>query len=500
MPASTERQQYVLLPTRGLRASAPTAAATVNFLRSFPERSPAGEAVNFSLPQTPGTQMRLLDQIAENGAKLVEMSSDALVTMRANHPGIRVVPVVYYRPAVVPQFEVASKVKAAAGVAAVRFKVSVVSKSGGTPIAGATVVAFTNFAARTGAQGTTNSQGQVSLGLGGAARVERLYIYPEGSFWGGFKRNVPTATRLTVRLTPISLSFVDGVRHFYGNAPDSAGSGLRVAVVDSGVATDHPDLRVDGGLNTVTGENPGDFGDNATEGHGTHVAGIIAARGTPPQGIRGIAPGVTLRSYRVFGRGADSASNFAIAKAIDAAVGDQCDLINMSLGGGPSDPATEEAIADARAHGCVVIIAAGNDGRQDVSFPGADSNALAISALGRKGTFPSDAVEAGDVASPFGADTKNFIAAFSNIGPEIDLTGPGVGIISTVPGRAYQVMSGTSMACPAVTGFAARALSGSAALNLPRDQDRSNQLITALLARAADLGFGPAFVGKGLPQ
>src|SRR5262249_1865584 len=134
---------------------------------------------------------------------------------------------------------------------------------------------------------------------------------------------------------PIDLGFVDCVRHFYGNAATTVGQGVKVGVVDCGVDGTHPDLRLDGGENTVVGEHPADFGDNGIH-HGTHVAGIIAARGTPPAGIRGVAPDVILRSYRVFPRHVegvkDGASNFSIAKAIDRAVADGCDLINLSLG------------------------------------------------------------------------------------------------------------------------------------------------------------------------
>jgi len=122
------------------------------------------------------------------------------------------------------------------------------------------------------------------------------------------------------------------VRTLYPGGTLQSGKGVTVGVIDSGVATNHPDLSVAGGQNTVPGEKPGDFGDNGTEGHGTHVAGIIAARGA----LKGVAPGVTLRSYRVFAKGGDNASNFAIAKAIDAGVADGCDLLNMSLGGGGS--------------------------------------------------------------------------------------------------------------------------------------------------------------------
>ena len=148
----------------------------------------------------------------------------------------------------------------------------------------------------------------------------------------------------------------------------------------------------------------------------------------------------------------------------------------------------------------LVIVAAGNEDRGPVSFPAADERSVAVSALGRKGTFPTGTSESGDVAGPFGKDKRNFIAAFSNIGRAIDLTGPGVGIISTVPG-GYGVESGTSMACPAVTGFAARILG-----RLPdirkqaRNQERSDAIAQALFASVRDLGFKPEFEGHGLPS
>lgn len=171
----------------------------------------------------------------------------------------------------------------------------------------------------------------------------------------------------------------------------------------------------------------------------------------------------------------------------------------FAIGGGPRDEATHSAIADARAKGTLVIVAAGNDGRQPVSFPAADSLSLAVSALGRQGTFPDGTTELGDVAPPFGKDKKNFIAAFSNIGPELVLTGPGVGIISTFPGDKYAVLDGTSMACPAVTGAAAKLLSTQPALLAnPRDQTRSDTMAKAVLQAANTLGFPATLEGQGL--
>jgi subtilisin len=270
-------------------------------------------------------------------------------------------------------------------------------------------------------------------------------------------------------------------------------------VIDTGIDLGHRDLVVTGGENTVPGENPADYGPNGEE-HGTHVAGIIAARGAAPDGVRGIAPEVALRSYRVFGRGQSGASNYAIIKAIDHSVVDGCDLINMSLGGGTPDDATRAAIEDARSQGSLCIVAAGNDRRGPVSYPASDPLAVAVSAMGRLGLFPAASVEAGDVAPPYGSDPLNFVAEFSNVGPEIDLTAPGVGIISTVPG-GYAPLSGTSMACPAVTGAAARLLSRRADLRvLPRDQARWDAIAQALFESAVPFGFGPDFEGHGLPQ
>jgi subtilisin len=441
-----------------------------------------------------------LDSIHEDGAKLVEMLPEDASTLRAAHPGLRIVPVVYYFPAVAPRHSIAAAAaKAKTKAAGAAIKIQIVSSLDQSPVVGATVVAFTDFAGKVGAQNVTDARGQASLSLGAATKkIERLYIYAEGSFWNGLQRNITLKTGAKFQLRPIDLAFTDELKFIYPSVPLTAGSGVTVGVVDTGIA-DHPDLTVAGGQNTVAGEDPRAYGDNG-EGHGTHVAGIIAGHGTAPHGMRGMAPAVNLRSYRVFGQGAKGASNFAIAKGVDAAVQDQCDLINMSLGGGAVDEATKSAIADARAAGSLVVVAAGNDGRQPVSFPASDPLSIAVSALGRKGTYPADSVEVDEEAVPFAtSDPKDYIAAFSNIGPEIAFTAPGVGIISTFPGGLYAAMDGTSMACPAATGVAARMLASQATiLQMPRDSARSDAMAQFLLQAARSLGLGATFEGRGL--
>ena len=293
----------------------------------------------------------------------------------------------------------------------------------------------------------------------------------------------------------------------YGSLPANAGEGVTVGIIDSGVDGTHPDLKnVSGGLNCVSDEvrnNPAaakEWRPALSEGeHGTHVAGIVGGRGTA-SGFRGVAPGVTLRSYRVFPDAGGGASNFDIAKAIDTAVAEKCDIINMSLGGGPKDDLTHAAIDRALDAGVVVIVAAGNDDRKPVAFPAAFSECTAVSAMGRVGSFPKTAIGTSDVAAPKGnPDTKDFVADFSNIGPEIDVTGAGVEIVSTLPGTGHGSMSGTSMASPAVAGFAAYVLAKDPALKQNAGAARSRALKDALYARCKPEGFGRDFEGFGLP-
>lgn len=496
MSEATTTQHYVLLPAQGLRARGVAATPGLQgFLRSA---RPGSQEL--TVPGGRSMRLRVVDVIGDDGARLVEATSSDASALRVLQPSLRVVPLLWYTPAVAPRREVRSSVATFAHeTSPTRVTVRVVSEIDGSPVAEAIVVAFTSVAAGQGAQGVTDGQGQVVLNFPGADVVlERLYVYPMHTFWSLRREGVVLADGSLVSLRPLELGFVDGLRHHYGNVADDAGAGVSVGVVDTGIA-EHPDLAIDGGANTVSGEDPGDYGDNG-EGHGTHVAGIVAARGRPPTGLRGVAPGVRLRSYRVFAQGSGQASSFAIAKAIDQAVTDGCDLINLSLGGGPPDPVLRAAVEDARAGGSVCVMAAGNNSRGPVSFPASDELAVAVSALGRIGTFPEDSAAADTVVAPYGSDQSDYIGDFSNVGPQMDLTAPGVGIMSTVP-DGYGEISGTSMACPAATGVAARLLAADAdLLGAGRDAERSERIVSALYASARDRGFPDPLEGHGLPM
>jgi len=486
-------QQYVIVPPRGLRAVGPSASAG---LQSFLASAQLGPCeVGAGGPRH--ARFEILDSIAGDGAKLIAATPQAALALRAAQPSLRVVPVLRYGPAATPrrQLWTTSSAVAPAGPLTLR----VVSEIDCAPVAGAYVIAYVNLATGEGAQAVTDADGKAVLELGApSVRIERLYVYPTTPFWT-LRRDALTLTDgAEVALHPLDLSYTDCVRHYYGNAPDDAGAGVSVGVVDTGVS-EHPDLAIDGGLNTVTGEDDADFGDKGT-GRGTHVAGILAARGTPPAGIRGVAPGVRLRSYRVFGRGQPQAENFAISKGISEAVADGCDIISLAFNGGMADVVISAAVEDARASGSLVIASAGSDGRGPVGHPAADELAVAVGALGRLGTFPDDAAEIDDIAPPFGTDDAEFIGGFSNVGPEIDFVGPGVAVISTYPG-GYSEISGTAMAVPAVAGVAARLLQGAPeTLAAPRDAARSEAILTLLIASASDRGFPDTFEGHGLPS
>jgi hypothetical protein len=142
------------------------------------------------------------------------------------------------------------------------------------------VSALTHCSTSAGAQGTTNGNGEAHLHLPEGTRLERLYVYPRSGYWALMQSNLILRTDHQLQLTPIDLAFQDGLRYFYPHVELNEGTGVRVGVLDTGIAP-HPDLQVAGGYNAVPSEASDCWGDNGV-GHVTHVAGIIAARGTAP--------------------------------------------------------------------------------------------------------------------------------------------------------------------------------------------------------------------------
>src|SRR3989344_42388 len=247
----------------------------------------------------------------------------------------------------------------------------------------------------------------------------------------------------------------------------NTGAGVNVAVIDTGILSTHPDLsgRVVGGKNCTRAS--GGYKDQ--NGHGTHVAGTIAASYNT-QGVVGVAPGAKLWSVRVLDRdGYGTWSSvicgldFVTSKA--PANGGPIKVANMSLGGGGvsdnncgkntagpgSNDALHKAICRARDAGVTIVVAAGNSGADATGFvPAAyDDAVITVSALA-----DSDGVSGGGgAATSYGADDT--FASFSNYGSAAVIGAPGVSIYSTWQGGGYKTISGTSMASPHVAGAAA---------------------------------------------
>lgn len=292
------------------------------------------------------------------------------------------------------------------------------------------------------------------------------------------------------------------------------GEGVRIGVLDTGVDNTHPALRASVALLRCfvpdadpSAGRPVDWGAEEREAaaHGTHVAGIIAARpgfGGPP----GVAPRAKLFCYRVFpnnATGRRGAENVVIIDSIRAAIDDGCHIINLSLEGPRlREDGVRDAIVDAWEQGVVCIAAAGNGFGNPVNFPAALPRCIAVTATGQEGAFPETAnllrFVSEDRAS---SDPSIFLARFSNFGPQVQFTAPGHAIVSTFPNNEWWFSSGTSMAAPFVSGVLARLLAGNTnILNMIGDAERSAAMLQMLVGRARLLGLPqPAQEGYGLP-
>ncbi|MDE2291404.1 MAG: S8 family peptidase, partial [Elusimicrobia bacterium] len=208
------------------------------------------------------------------------------------------------------------------------------------------------------------------------------------------------------------------------------GQGVRVGVIDTGIDYTHPALQANykGGYNAITGSNdPKD-----DHGHGTHVAGTIAAAS---KDIVGVAPKASLYAIKVLDKNGNG-TYADIIKGLQWAVKNHMQVVNMSLGG-PSSDALKKAIDQTLAAGVVIVAAAGNDPNAPVTAPGMYPGVIAVSA----------------------STVDDQLAFFSSTGPQVAFIAPGYEITSTWLGGGTKVESGTSMATPHVAGLAALAVS-----------------------------------------
>lgn len=260
----------------------------------------------------------------------------------------------------------------------------------------------------------------------------------------------------------------------------TGGSGVKIALLDSGVNRNHPDLSrrvIDckdfTGIGIINGCED-------KNGHGTHVAGIIAADGgIDGKGITGVAPQASILALKVC---SDDGRCYAddIAAAIDYARSAGANIASISLGSNNESSLIKEAIS--RNPSLLFIAAGGNDGPElgSIDWPAADSRVMGISALDELRIVPS--------WSSRGVNNNNYIIETK----DIEAAAPGVGILSTWIDGCYRVLSGTSMAAPHVSGLAAKLWQGSAEATRAFLQERAKLVDIDVKGDDSASGFGMA--------
>lgn len=252
----------------------------------------------------------------------------------------------------------------------------------------------------------------------------------------------------------------------------SIGQGVVVAVLDTGVAAGHEDLagRVLPGVDLVDGDSdPSD-----PRGHGTLVAGVVAASGNNGRGAVGAAWGASVLPVRVLdanGNGPDS----RVAAGISWAVAHGADVVNLSLGGTATSQVLLDAVRGAVAAGVVVVAAAGNAGTQVPQYP-------AAYAPGVEGLLSVSAT-----------DDDGALAGWSSWGDSVSVSAPGVLLVGPQAGGTYVLGSGTSFAAPLVSGVAALLLSRASTMP-PAEVER--RIVTT--ARDAGPRGLDAYYGAGI--
>jgi len=244
---------------------------------------------------------------------------------------------------------------------------------------------------------------------------------------------------------------------------DTRGETVRVGIIDTGVDINHPDLKDNVKMAGWVLDCKNIVDDN---GHGSHVAGTIAALDNDI-GVVGVAPKVEIYSVKAFtksGRGNVS----DVIEALNWCVENRVQVINMSFGFRHSK-ALEKAIKEAYKRNIVLVAAAGNSGgSNNVMYPAGYPEVIAVAA----------------------SNSDDKVAWFSSGGPQVDVMAPGAGILSTYKDGGYKTMSGTSMACPHVTAACALILSKA---NLTPEGVKK-----VLINTARDLGYSKKKQGAGL--
>ncbi|WP_371763450.1 S8 family serine peptidase [Massilia sp.] len=483
--------------------SADAASSEVQMLSAIdarPSEALADLAAASVLPRTRQLRMQVLNRLDD--ALVMKANSPALLALRNHSPGLRIAPSAWaYLQFIRPLGDdlAQTTVEVAPGAKARQFQVRL-ADSNGTPVAGARSKAVLDLDSGANVAAVTGTDGIAALSVPVLyPRVELIVAEPEHTYWSlfteGFDR-VEAPKKLDLVVQPL-LPDTFNLRRSYARYDAGAGAGVTVGVIDCGVGP-HQAIDVAGGRCLVTGEDSNDFRDNGI-GHGTHVAGLIAAKADPGGTVYGMAPACRLMAYRVCPKSGERgrARSADIAAGLQQAIDDGCDIVNISMGSLEAMPEVPDLLEKARAAGIVVFAATGNDGKAELRYPGRYSHTMSVGALGRDATFPDNCPETFQESEI--RRGQEFVAEFSNYGIGTDFIGPGVAVLSTFPGDKYAMMSGTSMASPFIAGMAARILAQRPdILAMARSAERADALVQALSAAARKVGFPPEYEGFGV--
>jgi len=255
----------------------------------------------------------------------------------------------------------------------------------------------------------------------------------------------------------------------FGTWVTTGGDGIAVAILDTGIDENHEDLpKLSGGKNTI---DETDWGSDGS-GHGTHVAGTVAALDNEV-GVVGVGPEIVLYAVKVLSDGGSGTIDSLVA-GIEWAVENDILILNMSLGADTHYQTLQDATDAAYEAGHLIVSSAGNSGNppgrgDNVSYPAAYDSVIAVAA----------------------STDNDRRSSFSSTGPAVELIAPGSSILSTLPGNSYGTYSGTSMASPHAAGAVALVWAANTGLT-------NVELRTILQETAEDLGLSANHQGYGL--
>lgn len=274
---------------------------------------------------------------------------------------------------------------------------------------------------------------------------------------------------------------IDRVDADVTRANGDTGAGADIAILDTGIDSDHPDLQanIGAGKSFATCSTKGGckFGAKPADNtcfeswdddndHGTHCAGTADAAANT-EGVVGVSTEATLHAVKVLGT-CGSGSFSDIAAGIEYVANQGWDVASMSLGGSSGSSAMKDAVSFAASEGVFLVASAGNSGpcTECVGYPASYSEVVAVGAT----------------------DSTDSLADFSSTGSEVEIAAPGVNTLSTIPG-GYAEYSGTSMACPHVAGAAGILMANGAT---------ASDVRSTLTSTAEDIGLASNETGNGL--